>query len=325
MTPFRTSAGTAPARTAITAVLATLVAAGGLAAAGTAQAGPLRASASLTTDPLGVVNATANSGSAYAAYPLATPVASATATRRHLVVEANAAGNSPSFGDKYGASADVSTAYALWNLAENRALTDLEAASLRLSFNFNLSGSTTASGDSHERAVGFSGGLNYSAFPFAVGFGGNASVSQDPFGRVEVGDQTLVSSLVDIDYALEHAGAAGGTVAFSIFTIASIGATTYYDLWLESVTLIETVASAGARFAPLMSTSFMAASASASAYDLANGLGVKLLDDTGEIIVVRATANPPGGGQVPAPPTLALALVALVLMRAGRCGARATA
>lgn len=287
----------------------------GLFTACAAEAGPLRASASLTSDPAGVVNVQSNTGSAYAAYPSATqPVASALAGRRHLVVQANAAGNSASFGDKYSGSADATTSYALWNLAENRALTDAEAAGLTLSFNFNISGATTAGGNSHERSVGFSGLLSYQAYPFAVAFGDNAALTQDPFGQVAVGNQNLIDSVVDEDYSLLHQGVASGEVAFSLFAIASLDATVYYDLWLESVTLVPGQALRTASFSSNLSSA--TGLPSNQTFDITMGLGVRLLGDDGEMIVVVPAATAPNG--VPAPATLGLVLVGMAAMRPRR-------
>ena len=287
-----------------TRILALLTLAAAFGVAGPAAAGPLLASASLTTDPQGVVNASAPSGTAYAAYPSeASPAATGSASRGHLVVES---GNSGSFGDKYAGSAQATTSYALWNLAENRALTAEEAAGITLSFNFNLSGLTGVSGTASERYVGLSGLLSYAAYPFAVGFGDNASLTQDPNGAVAVGNQALMAGVVDQDYALLHTGAAGGEVGFSLFAGSALGGSTYFDLWLESVTLVQEVFSASAR------SSRALAAAPASLFDFTSGLGVKLLDDVGEIITVVPAAGT-GGGTVPEPATWALVLGGLAL------------
>lgn len=290
-----------------------------LLAAPTAFAGPVRASASLTTDPAGVVSVTLPSGVAYAAYPNAqSPVVSTQAGRRHLVVDSRAAGHSSSFVEKYSGSADVSTSYALWNLTENRALTDAEALGLTLSFNFNLSGVTSTSGDAHERAVGLSGGLSYSAFPFAVGFGDNGSLALDPLGQVANGNQSLMAAVVDVDYALLHQDAAGGDVGFALSATTSLGGTAWYDLWLESVTLVSSAPAASR-----MAFASAAAAMQSSAFDLSNGLGVKLLGADAELIVVVPTATPPNVVSTPA--SWALVLTGLLLGGATRYGARGAA
>lgn len=292
--------------------LARLTLAAACLATGLAQAGPLRASASLTSDPAGVVNVQSNTGSAFAAYPSTTaPVVTAFAGRRHLVIDSNAAGHSTAFTEKYGGSADVQTSYALWNLAENRALTADEAAAYTLSFNFNLTGVTTTGGTSHERSVGFGGQLTYAAFPFAVAFGDNAAFTQDPNGHVAVGNQALMGATIDEDYSLVHQGAAGGDVFFSLQALSTLDATAYYDLWLESVTLLPGQSLRVASFSSLAASDSVASNAS---FDLSMGLGVRLLGDDGELIVVVPTATTGEPNGVPEPATLALVLGGMALV-----------
>lgn len=272
-----------------------------------AAAGPLRASASLATDPGNVVNAESPTVQATALYPNAqNPSVSSIARRRHLVIDSNGGTAGDAYNMQYGGSADNSTVYQLWNLAQNRPLTDEEAWPLTLSFNFNLSGLTTTEGGYHLRSVGLGGLLT--GGNWARGFGDNGLyIGGDPSDLAQ-GNQALLQSIVDVDYTLQHTNAATGTVGFSLQGVAALAATVYYDLWLESVTLVQeqtvqTALAGGSLFA----------TAAAGVWNFADGLGVALFDGNaiGDVIIVVPAAT--GPNDVPAPGTLALLLAGLLV------------
>ena len=278
------------------------------------QAGPLRASASLATDPQNAVSAQSDSVQAQASYPDAqNPAAQATARRRHLIIQATGGGAGDAYNAQYAAAADVSTSYELWNLRENRPLTAEEAAPLSLEFKFNLSGSTSVQGFEHVRSVGV-GGL-ITGGNWARDFGSNASYIGGFPQDVLTGNQSLLADVVDIDWTLLHTSATGGNLSMQLQGAAAITGALLLDLWLESVTLAEQPPQAqGAR-------AFAAAGALplATGWLRADGLGVALRDGTELDMIVVVPADDGPGGNVPAPATLALLLPALLAQRLVRC------
>lgn len=293
-----------------------LLATAALLAAAASQAGPLRAGASLATDPGGAVSVESPAVQAYAAYPAGpNPLAEATVRRRHVIIEATGSGTA--YNDQYAAAGDVSTFYELWNLRENRALTFEEAAPLSLNFNFNLSGGTTATGTEHVRSVGVGGSIT--GGNWARAFGDNASYIGGSPADVLTGNQSLLAAVVDLDWTLLHTSSPNGNVFMQLQGAAAIGGALALDLWLESVTLVQQVTLLGdpgsfSLRAASAGEAMTAGGAATTAWQIADGLGIALRDGQNvEMIVVVPTQTPPGA--VPAPATLALVLPAL----AGLC------
>jgi MYXO-CTERM domain-containing protein len=246
----------------------------GLALSAAAHAGNVQASASQNPSP-----ADHDSNGGATASAVWAPGASASSTRFAQSYWTDGTTGS-SATTAFGASGAASSQYDLWDLAADRALTQLEADTIDLAFNFSAEGLMSVDMDSLSVAS-----VGHSLALYSTGFeqsGSNSTTVYGPTGYLHTGDGW--TGAFAFGFTLMHRSDANGQLDMFIQGSAAHQSRSWATLALNSVTLAAGAAPVG-------------------------GLGIRLRE-TGEIMLISSP--------VPEPATWALWLTGLGLAGAWR-------